>query len=128
MVLKTPSHTSEVKIDWKLYDEDVHKLAELIKKSKEQLHCIYAVPRGGLVIAVHLSHLLGLPITDNPFGHILVVDDISDSGSTLDKWRRKRLARVSIATLYVKEGTKVVPNFWVAEYKKDQWVEFPWEV
>lgn len=128
MVEKTQSHTSDVEISWELYDEDIHKLAALIKKSGEQFHCIYAVPRGGLVVAVHLSHLLGLPITDNPYGHILVVDDVSDTGTSLDKWRRKRLARVSLATLHMKEGTTTIPDFWVGKYKREQWLQYPWEV
>lgn len=127
MVQPTQSHMSNVEISWELYDKDIHKLAEGIKSSNITLHCIYAIPRGGLVPAVHLSHLLGLPITDNPFGNILVVDDVSDTGSTLEKWKRKRLARVYLATLHIKEGTKTIPDFWVGQYKREQWIKYPWE-
>ena len=119
---------TNVKITWEQYDTDVHKLAEMLKESKTDFHCIYGIPRGGLVIGAHLSHLLKIPLTDKPFGSYLVVDDVSDSGGTLADWRTKRMVRVKLATLYVKGGTSVMPDFWVAKYPKDKWIVYPWEI
>lgn len=129
MVEKTPSTMKEAKISWEQYNEDIHKLAEGIKVSKLEFHCIFAIPRGGYVIGVHLSHLLKIPLTVNPYGTFLVVDDVSDSGKTLQEYRSPRYGkRCKLATLYVKEGTSILPLFYVATFKKDVWIEFPWEV
>jgi len=119
---------TDVKIEWQQYETDIHRLATSIKDANQDFHCIYGVPRGGLIMGVHLSHLLKIPLTDKPFGSYLVVDDISDSGTTLADWRNKRMVRVKIATLYVKGKTLAMPDFWVAKYPEDKWLVFPWEV
>jgi hypoxanthine phosphoribosyltransferase len=113
------------KITWEQYNEDIHKLAKAIKESNTDFHCIYAVPRGGLVIGVHLSHLLKLPLTEHPYGNILIVDEISDTGKTLKQWQHKKY--ITAATLHIKKGTMVVPDYWIAEYPKDIWIIYPWE-
>ena len=47
---------------------------------------IYGLPRGGLIPAVMLSHQLGIPMAKGDIGpDTLIVDDICDSGETLDK-------------------------------------------
>lgn len=127
MEKKTRSNIAQVK--WKQYDADIHLLAERIEEADIELHCLYAIPRGGLVIGTHLSHLLGLPLTDNPYGTYMVVDDVSDSGQTLQEFTTKRFGKnCVIATLYIKEGTSVVPTFFTRSFKKKEWIEFPWEV
>ena len=52
---------------------------------------VYGIPRGGLCLAVALSHSLGLPITNEPKNNYLIVDDIYDTGSTLQKIRHLNL-------------------------------------
>lgn len=127
MEQKTQSNIARV--SWEQYDADIHLLAKRIKESPVELHCIKAIPRGGLVVAVHLSHLLKLPMTENPYGTFLVVDDVSDSGSTLQEFTTKKFGRKCyIATLYIKEGTTVVPTFFTRSFKKEEWIEYPWEV
>lgn len=128
MESKIPSSMPVTKITWDQYDKDVHKLAEGIKSSGVELHCIYAIPRGAYIMGVHLSHLLKLPLVDKPYGTTLVVDEISDTGSTLSGYKKQRMKRVYTATLHIKEGTKTVPDFWVAKYVKNTWIQYPWEV
>ena len=87
------------------------------------------IPRGGLVVAVRLSHLLDVPLIDSTV-HLLptstlVVDDIADTGRTLERFR-KGCVHVYIATLYYHKQSSVVPDFWVRE-KTDKWIVFPWE-
>ena len=40
---------------------------------------VYGVPRGGLVLAVCLSHRLGIPLLEQPQAGCLVVDDIYET-------------------------------------------------
>ena len=51
----------------------------------------------------------------------MVVDDIADSGLTLEKFQNRL-----IATLYYNEKSAVIPKFWVFK-KTDKWIVFPWE-
>jgi len=94
------------------------------KIDKKKIRNIYGIPRGGLVPAVYLSHLLGLPIVIEPTGkETLVVDDICDTGKTLGAYQH---FGYTTATLYYHKQSPVEPNIWIYE-KKDQWIQFPWE-
>lgn len=84
---------------------------------------VYGVPRGGLVLAVMVSHVAGLPMLMAPCADCLIVDDIADTGETLAKYA----GREYIATLYYRRGCSYVPNFWLKEKVDGEWIVFPWE-
>lgn len=94
--------------------------SELFKDMKN----IYAIPRGGLIIAVRLSHLLDLPLCftyhEWKKTETLVVDDVSDTGEALSRFKDFK-----IATLHRKDGTKTEPDFCVKTI--NQWIVYPWE-
>ena len=48
---------------------------------------IYGIPRGGLCLAVALSHKLNIELLKEPRNNILIVDDIYDSGETLHRYK-----------------------------------------
>jgi len=85
---------------------------------------IFGIPRGGLIIAVKLSHLLGVPLTliqplkDN---NCLVVDDVADTGATLEKFKNYKTA-----TLHYKPWSSVKPTYYVEE--TTDWIIYPWEI
>lgn len=84
---------------------------------------VWGPPRGGLIMAVMLSHNLGIPYFTEPQGpKTLIVDDIADSGETLWPFRN-----YPIVTCFYHRGSKVAPMLWLHEKKKDEWVVFPWE-
>lgn len=124
------NHRFTVNIDWSLYDSDIRELAEKIRGWSGFLDIkhIYGIPRGGLTIAVHLSHLLGIPYEHSKIGlnpkETLLVDDVSDSGKTL--WHYRQFG-FHIAALYMKPGTRLIPKFYVREYSRGEWLIFPWE-
>ena len=110
--------------NWQQFQDSVYVLTKLIAKDKITYDGIYAVPRGGLVLGVALSHRLGLPLLLWPTKNSLVVDDISDSGKTLENINNKK-----IATLHYKIGSLVEPDYYVHELKRNSnWVDYPWEV
>ncbi len=107
----------------------VSELTNMIKNSKKtkNLKYIYSPPRGGLPIAVHLSHFLELDFlkenvdrTTIPYDQLLVVDDVVDTGKTL-KWFRVFLT----ASLHYKPKSPFKPNFYVKE--TTNWIVYPWE-
>ncbi len=84
---------------------------------------IYGIPRGGLVLAVCLSHRLDLPLRDSVNDRTIVVDDIADTGETLFPYRDNL-----IATIHWVEGSKVKPKVYALEKTRGEWVRYPWEV
>jgi len=113
----------KVYLSWEEFDNMTGKLAKKIIETERQFDGIYGIPRGGLPIAVYLSHKLDLPLLLYPSKRSLVVDDISDDGKTLNSFRDK-----FIATLYTTDWTITQPNCWIDKKKsKDDWIVFPWE-
>lgn len=115
--------SKEEHMSWKTFEEGCKKIVEQIIKSEIKIDNIFGIPRGGLVLAVRLSHLLNKHLTRNIASinrKTLIVDDISDTGKTL-----KRFEQNYIATLYIKPKTETIPNFYV--FKTSKWIVFPWE-
>ncbi len=113
------------KYTWKSFDSDCKKVALWAKRKK--IENIYGIPRGGLVVAVRLSHFINLPIIldyRKITPKTLVVDDISDSGKTLANLYNEIKIKPAVATLFWHKDS-LPPDFWCR--KKLTWVIFPWE-
>ena len=84
---------------------------------------VYAVPRGGYIPAVIVSHELNIPITStlDVEGKVIVIDDVCDSGNTLQLYKD-----YDVAAVYMNEkNCKYPPKFYGRLV--DEWVEFPYE-
>lgn len=115
---------------------------------------VVGLSRGGLTPAVMLSHALGVPMipiiwstrdhvgeSDVPaviaayqaYENILVVDDITDSSTTLEQVSEAfsyapDTHTVKYASLYVRHSTPLVPDYAGAIITDDHWVNFSWEI
>ena len=63
---------------------------------------------------------------------ILIVDDISDKGTTLQYayayvYKKSGGAHLYTACPYIKTGTSRVPNSYCKEFPDDEWIVFPFE-
>jgi len=121
----------KVYFTWKEFDAGCRHLAKRILQSKYRFYGIYGIPRGGLIVAVRLSHLLNLPIhMHNPIlsktnpKHVLICDDISDSGKTLIPYKN---AGYKIATLHFRNITEVEPDFFYIYIGHKKWIIYLWE-
>lgn len=88
---------------------------------------IYGIPRGGLVVAVYLSHLLKLPIILNQqevSRHTLVVDDIVDSGKTIEQFLNHHTFAIFMNEDLPEEAR---PSLFLTTKKSNQWIKFFWE-
>lgn len=140
------------KVSWQQYEKDCLRLAK--KLEGIQIDKIIAISRGGLVVARILSDLLAKPIshitieayknlkqkksvtiTEVPSTNfnnqsILIVDEIADSGRTLQRalsyFKNFQVNKITTLALYIKSKTKPLPDFWAK--KIDAWVIFPYEV
>ncbi len=85
---------------------------------------IYGIPRGGLVLAVALSHAIGRPLACSVGPRTLVVDEIAESGATLRRVDLTEHPRHLVWTWVAKRDHGV--NY-VLRVPPGCWVVFPWE-
>lgn len=122
-------------IDWVEIDSLIFRLIYQIKESGLKFKNIYGVPRGGLIPTVILSHKLNLPLVKGDIGpDTLIIDDICDSGETLDKLVKKYQTLYSFpfnlktAVLHYKPHTSCFePTLYAEKWNKDVWLVYPWE-
>ena len=113
------------------WDELENLVDELCDKIPEGVYeGIYAIPRGGLIIGVMMSHKLGLPLIDRLESYygkkFLIVDDIADTGGTLEKMKAEVYKNTHTATIHYHKQSSIEPSYWVEE-KGDKWIVYPWE-
>jgi len=123
-------------ISWIEFEQYMEELATtLIKKTNiDYYKNIYGLPRGGLIVAVWLSHRLNKPLILSESDiekDTLIVDDIADSGETMFALltRVKKVTRPTIVCIVHKEHTSFIkPEFAAITTRSDDWIVFPWEV
>ncbi|WP_232495320.1 phosphoribosyltransferase [Novosphingobium kaempferiae] len=156
------SQTAEPQLHYLEYYEEflakVRVLSRNIREGEWQPEFIIGVGRGGLVPAVYISHQLELPMlsidhsakvpgfADELLGKVagmsaegrrlLFVDDINDSGGTIE-YIRKLLGdngcdneNLRFAVLINNTRSKAVAELWVDAIDRDEdkrWFVFPWE-
>jgi hypoxanthine phosphoribosyltransferase len=119
-------------VSYDQFGELMDRLVDKIKKSGKRFSSVYGIARGGLPIAVHLSHHLGimfysdreLPPLD--MTSLLIVDDLTCDGTTMlrikSQWKHASTA-VLFHKPHAAEGSE--PDFYV--YMTEDWIDFPWE-
>jgi hypoxanthine phosphoribosyltransferase len=141
-------------VPWNEVHTLTRQLAREIVDSRIPLDGVVCIARGGLAIANILSDYIRVPVTsftvstyrdmkklarpEVSFGvapeiegkHILLLDDIADTGDTLDfgtEYVRSRgAASVTTAALFYKNHSRHTPRFYAKE--TSAWVIFPFEI
>ena len=132
----------KLNLSWSMYD---HYIDMLVEKIDFKNYCgIYGVPRAGQLLANLISYRTNMPVMQSPWaesdicdtnGHatykthlpihrtsnVLLIDDILDSGQTLDRWRITH----DTACLFVKNKSPFCSTYWASF--TDEWVVFPYE-
>ena len=106
---------------WDEFDRSVEHIANKCKYL--DLTGIYGIPRGGLCLAVALSHKLKINLISEPIKNSLIVDDVYETGITLDHFKN-----IEGATFFVL-FSKIKPTWWNTLFisEKSEWIVFPWE-
>lgn len=145
--------SSNLLITWTDFYTEVENLITTITKSQKKYELILAVTRGGLVPAYYIAKILDLPvktinvtsyISQKEIGEIkhipvdgfseivthagncLLVDDICDSGQTLE-FIQNKFPEVDTACIYTRyPNENLTYNAKVLNH--DAWLDFPWEV
>lgn len=141
-------------VSWDSYHTHARVLAEAILASENPIDEIIAIARGGLSLGHILSDLLAVPISTFAIQsyediqdqgevkitqgiqtaienkHVLVVDDVADSGKTLVRAREYltgfKPKKITTATIFYKPHSVYKPDFFAEETTK--WILFPTEV
>ena len=101
-----------IKFTFEEFEIRCKEITKEILQNKE-IENIFGIPRGGLVPAVRISHLTGLPLTIEPHPNVTaIIDDCIDTGSTLSEFSGYEHYFV----LVNKQKEKI-----------DKWIDFFWE-
>ena len=106
---------------WEEFDRSVDYIANECKLL--EFSGIYGIPRGGLCLAVALSHKLNIKLLSKPIKNSLIVDDVYETGLTLNSF-----CDIEGAIFFVLFSKKN-PTWWntVNLSNKGEWIVFPWE-
>ncbi|TAD80021.1 MAG: phosphoribosyltransferase [Oscillatoriales cyanobacterium] len=147
-------------VSWTDYHQAIERLALRVHRSGWQFDSLVCLARGGLRVGDVLSRLfrkrlailsvssyggdLGRDRGELAFAHslsmvgdrlgprLLVVDDLADSGATLQasvQWLRDRydLAEIRTAALWVKGCSVIVPDYYDRPLPHNPWIHQPFE-
>ena len=108
-------------LSWDEFNSCVESISSLCRDKR--FSGVYGFPRGGLCLAVALSHSLEIPFFDQPQQGSLIIDDIYETGKTLNSARE-----IPDSSTFV-WLSKVQPIWWTAfeVVTSDEWFVFPWE-
>jgi hypoxanthine phosphoribosyltransferase len=121
--------TTLKRVTWDDFDKAASAIADRAKAVRAL--GIYGVPRGGLPLAVAVSHQAGIPlimrreqVLFDTSNRIFVVDDIADSGKTLKSFLPYD---TSMFAAWFRRSS-CAGTLWAVHviYTKD-WIIFPWE-
>ena len=106
---------------WSEFDKSVEQIANNCRF--KEFSGIYGVPRGGLCLAVALSHKLKIELISKPIKNSLIVDDVYETGITLTTF--KSIEGAMFFVLF----SKINPTWWNTVYvsEENEWIVFPWE-
>ena len=106
---------------WSEFDKSVDHIANECKLL--DFSGIYGVPRGGLCLAVALSHKLKINLISKPKKNSLIVDDVYETGITLNTF--KDIEGAIFFVLFSKSKPTWFNCVFISD--KSEWIVFPWE-
>ncbi len=151
---------NEEYISWEQYDQLTLTLANSIHQSEWEFDQIVCIARGGMFVGDSLSRIFDkefavisarsydknskepakltiskeIAMTTDTLGkRILLIDDLVDSGGTMDKviefikQKYSTVEEIRTAVLWKKSGSTYTPNYFAATAQKETWIHQPFE-
>ena len=129
-------YTSKCFLGWNAVEEYINCIESAYKNFP--LSGVYGLPRGGLVLAVMISHRLDIPLLQAPYPDCLIVDDICDSGESLMHYVNNSSSpdkpNYYVTTMIYNQNCPIkVDISWKdkSHFEKsafeNAWIVFPWE-
>lgn len=109
--------------------DDINVLLDkLHEQVKDEVTMVTGLPRGGTILAILYSHRFNVDYfnqTSNHYPHLMILDDIADTGQTFKKVHE--CCPVPIyASLHYKKKSIFTPDYYVEEVGPE-WIVYPWE-
>ncbi len=149
-------HEKGFHVSWDQIHRDSRALAWRLENKgplKGQWRGIIAITRGGMVPAMIAARELDIRIVETisikSYDHknqseakilkfpdsdvildgngIIIIDDLVDSGKTMELVRRK-YPKAHFASIYAKPIGRDVVNTFITEVSQDTWIFFPWDM
>ena len=149
-------HEKGFHVSWEQIHRDARALAWRLDKQGPgpggEWRAVVAVTRGGMVPACIVARELGIRIVDTisvkSYDHqtqtqadilkspgpeiaegegVLIVDDLVDTGRTLEVVKRL-YPMAHIATVYAKPKGRPLVDTFITEVSQDTWIFFPWDM
>ena len=148
----------DIYVSWSDYNQKIEQLAVKIYQSKWEFNQIVCLARGGLRVGDILSRIYKQPLailatssysgskrgtltfsryltmtTANLGSSILLVDDLVDSGITLQQtipWLKQhytQIAEIRTAVLWYKACSRFAPDYYVDYLPDNPWIHQPFE-
>ena len=110
-----------INFTWDEFDKSVELIADRCKFL--EFSGIYGIPRGGLCLAVALSHKLKVNLISEPKENSLIVDDVYETGNTLNTLKDTEGAKFFVLF------SKIEPTWWNTVFicEKNKCIIFPCE-
>jgi uncharacterized protein len=153
---------SDLYVSWSEYHQKIEQLAAKVHQSEWKFNQIICLAKGGLRVGDILARIFDLPLailatssyggpggqvrgsitisrdlsmtTANLGSHVLLVDDLVDSGVTLKKtlvWLDRRygfyVEDVRTAVLWYKDCSVIAPDYYVDYLPDNPWIHQPFE-
>lgn len=153
---------ADLYVSWEEYHRTIENLAVIIDRSGWQFDQIICLAKGGLRVGDILARLFGQPLaigftssyggkdnsvrgelkmsthlamtTSSLGSHVLLVDDLADSGITLQetvKWLKsnfsENIQEIRTAVLWYKGVSIVKPDYYVHYLPDSPWIHQPFE-
>ncbi len=112
-------------ISWDEIEEITFKIIEQLIDNDKKYTGVYGVPRGGLIPAIIISHNMNLPLLMAPIKGSIIIDDIVDSGATMEAYGNYENKELTKCALFARSNTSHLVNISIVE--NNDWIVFPWE-
>lgn len=155
------STQKQLEVHWDQYKQSIQTLEREIRNSGWEPDHIVCIGRGGLIAGEALSRLFKKPLgvimtssytgedemtqgsllmaehisINHPLcGKVLIVDDLVDSGKTLNAVYSKiqedfpNVVELRSAVIYKKQGSSFIPTYHATVVEDDLWIVFPNEI
>jgi hypoxanthine phosphoribosyltransferase len=133
VVEREKQHNKTLVFTYEDFSKSIDFIVKKVKESGKKYEYIYAIPRGGLIVGLYLSHRLNIPLADfeteeEALEHnLLIVDDIQDTNKTLSKYKHYKWDKAVLISKMkgYKKDSKVITRKIIQD---NVWVKFMWEV
>jgi hypothetical protein len=158
-----PAAMSDLYVSWSDYHQLIERLAVNVYQSNWQFNQIVCLAKGGLRVGDILARIYDVPLailstssyggmnnqvrgsvtfardltmtTANLGSHVLLVDDLVDSGVTLKRslvWLDRHygfyIDEIRTAVLWYKECSVIEPDYYVEYLSDNPWIHQPFEI